>query len=211
MNVESFVITGIGGQGVILLSKIVARAAFEDGLALNTLETLGAMQRGGPVYVQLRVGPSEYGAAVAYGTADAVVSLEGYEGLRIASKFLGPGGVVVQNERLVQVAGHFRTKRKPVTVEGLPELYRRIDAVPIMVPAADLAAKVGNSRLENLAMLGAVIRLGLLQVKPETACTVIERSVPRGTEQMNLAAFHAGYEWQRPPEATPDGSRAAAR
>jgi indolepyruvate ferredoxin oxidoreductase beta subunit len=211
MKVESFLITGIGGQGVILTSKIVARAAFEDGHTLNTLETLGAMQRGGPVYVQLRVGPSEYGAAIAYGAADAVIALEGYEGLRIASKYLKPGGVVAQNARLVQVPGHFRTKRKPVTVEALPELYRRIDAVPIMVPAAELATRVGNSRLENMAMLGAVVRLGLLQVKPETARAVIERSVPRGTEEMNLAAFQAGYEWDRSPAATPEGSRVAAR
>lgn len=199
MKAESLVITGIGGQGVILMSKIVARAAFECGLTLNTLETLGAMQRGGPVYVQLRFGETEYGAAVAFGTADAVISLEGYEGLRIASKFLRPGGAVIQNTKLVQVAGHFRTKRKPVTVEGLPELFSSIDAVPVMVPAAEIAHRVGNSRLENLTMLGAVVGLGLLPFRPETVVNVIERSVPRGTEAINVEAFRAGHAWSGEP------------
>jgi len=195
MKAETLVITGIGGQGVILMSKIVARSAFESGLTLNTLETLGAMQRGGPVYVQLRFGETEYGAAVAFGTADAVISLEGYEGLRIASKFLRPGGTVIQNAKLLQVAGHFRTKRKPVTVEALPELFQRIDAAPVIVPAAEIAQRVGNSRLENLAMLGAVVRLGYLPFDPETVVNVIERSVPLGTEAINVEAFRAGYAW----------------
>ena len=78
-----------------------------------------------------------------------------------------------------------------------------------MVPAADLATSVGNARLENLAMFGAMVRLGLLKVKPETACMVIERSVPRGTEQMNVAAFHAGHEWRPSPQPTAVRSGAA--
>lgn len=210
MKAESLVITGIGGQGVILMSKIVARAAFESGLTLNTLETLGAMQRGGPVYVQLRFGEIEYGAAVAFGTADAVISLEGYEGLRIASKFLRPGGAVIQNARLVQVAGHFRTKRKPVTVEGLPELFSSIDAVPVMVPAAEIAHRVGNARLENLTMLGAAVGLGLLPFPPETVVNVIERSVPRGTEAINVEAFLAGHAWSGEPGVAARSGAAAA-
>jgi indolepyruvate ferredoxin oxidoreductase beta subunit len=199
MKAETLVITGIGGQGVILMSKIVARSAFECGLTLNTLETLGAMQRGGPVYVQLRFGETEYGAAVAFGTADAVISLEGYEGLRIASKFLRPGGTVIQNAKLLQVAGHFRTKRKPVTVEALAELFQRIDATPVIVPAAEIAQQVGNSRLENLAMLGAVVRLGYLPFDSEAVVNVIERSVPVGTEAINVEAFRAGYAWSAGP------------
>lgn len=210
MRAENLVITGIGGQGVILMSKIVARSAFESGLTLNTLETLGAMQRGGPVYVQLRFGEPEYGAAVAFGTADAVISLEGYEGLRIASKFLRPKGTVIQNAKLVQVAGHFRTKRKPVTVETLPELFARVDAVPVIVPAAEIAQRVGNSRLENLAMLGAVVRLGFLPFRPETVVNVIERSVPRGTEAINVEAFRAGHAWPGEPDAAARSGAAAS-
>lgn len=195
MNCDKLLVTGIGGQGVILLTKIMARTAFDDGVTMSTLETLGGMQRGGPVYVQVRVGPVEFGASVAYGTADAVISLEGYEGLRVASRFLKPGGLVVQNDKLVQVAGHFRTKRKPITTAQLPELFDRIDARLVLVPASELAASVGNTRLENLALFGAVVQMGLLGFRPETARKVIARSVPTGTEEQNLSAFEAGYRW----------------
>lgn len=202
---KRLVLTGIGGQGVILMSKIMAYAAFEDGLILNTLETLGGMQRGGPVYVQVRVGPPEEGAAVPYGTADAVIALEGYEGLRVASKFLRPDGIVYQNARLVQVAGHFRTKRKPLGLARLPEIYAQMNARLVMVPAAELATKAGNARLENLALFGAVVGADLLGIKAETARSVIARSVPRGTEEKNLEAFEAGYAWAGTLRASPVG------
>lgn len=195
MNIENFLVTGIGGQGVILMTKIMARAAFAEGITLNTLETLGALQRGGPVWVQARIGSVEYGASVAYGSADAVIALEGYEGLRVASKFLKPGGLVIQNERLVQVAGHFRTKRKPITLEQLPELFHQIGASLMLVPAHLLAEGVGNPQLENLVMFGVLVQMRLFGLKVQTAREVIAQSVPAGTDQTNLAAFEAGMKW----------------
>ncbi len=195
MTVDRFLVTGIGGQGVILLTKILARIGFEDGVNLNTLETLGGMMRGGPVYVQATIGPPEHGAAVSYGSADVVVALEGYEGLRVASKFLKPGGLVFQNAKLVRVAGHYRTKRKPVSIERLPELYAELEARLLMVPATELAASAGNARLENLAMLGVLVQSGLFGLQADTSREVIGRSVPAGTEAGNLAAFEAGLAW----------------
>ncbi len=185
----NIVITGVGGQGVIMASYVLSQAAMADGFDVKQSEVHGMSQRGGSVLSHLRFGEKVWSPLVAQGTTDILLSFEPLEALRYIN-WLRPGGKLVYNTLRVN----------PSTVSsGLAEYPADIhdqirqswDNV-VAIDANALALEAGNAKAANMVMLGAVS--GGLPFKDETWEKIIAAVVPPKTVEANMRAFRLGRE-----------------
>lgn len=188
MGKFDLVIVGVGGQGAILASDIIGRAAVSEGLPVRASETHGMAQRGGAVENHVRIG-CKYGAMIPLKGADCLMSMEPLEALRFA-KYLGPEGVAVINtERIVPVTV-FTGK---VPYPGVDVILEKMKGICSEVKAENytaLAKKAGAIQALNVVMIGAVSNY--LPIKVDTLRDVIAKSVPPKTVNVNLKAFDLG-------------------
>lgn len=182
-------LTGVGGQGVVLASTVLAQVAMAEGYDVKQSEVHGMAQRGGSVTSHFRFGDKVWSPLVPEGTADLLMAFEALEGLRYVS-WLKPGGVLVYNA--------LRINPSPVSA-GLATYPENIDALikaawpnTKCVSANELAAKAGTVKAANVAMLGAISPT--LPFAPETWEAVIRKAVPPKTVDLNLQAFRLGAE-----------------
>jgi indolepyruvate ferredoxin oxidoreductase beta subunit len=182
------IIVGVGGQGVILASDIIGKAAVLEGLPVRAAETHGMAQRGGAVENHVRIG-CKHGSLIPAGGADCLMSMEPLEALRFA-KFISPKGVAVINtEKIVPVTVNLGKVPYPeldVIVETMKGLCAEVKAENY----SEMAKKAGAVQALNVVMIGAVSKY--LPIKVETLKEVIAKSVPPKTIAVNLKAFELG-------------------
>ena len=184
---KSIVLVGVGGQGILLASEILAQAAMLEGYEVKTNEVHGMAQRGGSVVAQVRYGPVVYSPLVAGGSAQVLGALEQIEALRFAD-FLRPDGLAVVNaQAIVPVSVSSGAARYPADVESrLQAAFPRL----AYIRAAEAAASLGNVQATNIVVLGAVSKgLDL----PEKAWReAIAASVKEKFIELNKKAFEKG-------------------
>ncbi|AYK15524.1 MAG: indolepyruvate oxidoreductase subunit beta [Methanosarcina flavescens] len=182
-------ITGVGGQGAILASDIIGKAAVTAGLSIRAAETHGMAQRGGSVVNHIRIGQA-YGSMIPKKGADIMLALEPMEAVRYLD-FLKDGGVIIVNTQPVV----------PVTVASgqakYPEVSDILDAlsekyIVKAFNADELAFEAGSRLAMNVVMVGAVS--GYLPIPKETLLESIKALVPQKTIEVNLRAFEAGRQ-----------------
>jgi len=185
----NMLLTGVGGQGVVLASYVLSHVAMAEGYDVKQSEVHGMAQRGGSVVSHFRFGEKVWSPLCAPGTVDLLMAFEALEGLRYVH-WLRPGGRLVYNA--------LRINPSPVSA-GLAEYPPNIDeliraAWPNVqcVDAYSLAVQAGTGRAANVAMLGAVSPS--LPFARETWEEVIRKAVPPKTVEVNLAAFRLGVE-----------------
>jgi indolepyruvate ferredoxin oxidoreductase beta subunit len=182
-------ITGVGGQGAILASDIIGKAAVAAGLPIRAAETHGMAQRGGSVVNHIRVG-KDYGSMIPKKGADLLLALEPMEAVRYLD-FLKDGGVIIVNTQPII----------PVTVtSGLTKYPEVSDILDILSEkyvvkafnADELAYEAGSRLAMNVVMVGAVS--GYLPIPKETLLESVKALVPQKTIELNLRAFEAGRQ-----------------
>jgi indolepyruvate ferredoxin oxidoreductase beta subunit len=187
------VIAGVGGQGNLLASEILATAAVKAGHRVRVGETFGAAQRGGPVASYIRVGSEVYSPILDPGRADLVVGFEPAEGLRNAVSFMRSGGAVVLNSKPIIPTSVSMGIDKYPSIEEIVEALRRMKAETIIVfDATAEAERIGNVIVMNIVMLGAMAGSGVLPFSAETLKEVIKERLTGPLLDMNLKAFDAG-------------------
>ena len=184
---KSIVLVGVGGQGILLASEILARAAMLEGHEVKTNEVHGMAQRGGSVVAQVRYGPVVHSPLVARGMAQVLGALEQIEALRFA-EYLRPDGLAVVNaQAIVPVSVSSGSARYPVDVESrLKAAFPRL----AYIQASEEAAALGSMQATNIVVLGAMSKgLDL----PEKAWQeAIAASVKEKSLDLNLKAFEKG-------------------
>ena len=182
------VIVGVGGQGVILISDVIGRAAVMAGKPVCGAETHGMAQRGGSVINHTRIGCS-FSPMVASGGADVLVALEPAEALRFAH-FLSPAGVLLLNTRPVLpstvTAG---VADYPSLQEILAPLKARCGNV-VAMDATALAENAGIAVAMNVVMLGALA--GYIPLTEELILQALSLVVPQRFQEANKKAFALG-------------------
>jgi len=184
----SVVLVGVGGQGILLASEIVAGAALNAGFQVKTNEVHGMAQRGGSVIAQIRYGPEIFSPLVELGTARVLGSLERIEGLRYRA-FLAPAGLAVINSHaLIPVTV---STGKDAYPENAEELNRRAFPRLVYFDATAAALALGDLRAANTVLLGALSRgLDLPMGAWEDA---IVKAVKPASRHLNLEAFALGW------------------
>jgi indolepyruvate ferredoxin oxidoreductase, beta subunit len=183
----SIVLTGVGGQGILLASEIVAQAAVLTGFDVKTNEVHGMAQRGGSVIAQIRYSEDVYSPLVADGEATVLLALERAEGLQF-HRYLRPDGLaVVSSQMIVPVSVSSGTAVYPDDVEDrLRTTYPRL----VYIDAAKIAGELGNAKAANVVLIGAMSTA--LDLPAESWEEAIRACVNYRYVDINIAAFKAG-------------------
>lgn len=188
---KDILICGVGGQGTVLASKIIAAAAMEEGNPVHSAETIGMAQRGGSVTSHVRIGGEAYSPLIPFGGADMLLAFEPGEAVRNL-RYLKKGGIAVVNISAV----------KPVT-ESLKETgydgsemtaYLKEKCSCIFVNAEEVCRPFGSTKFFNIIMLGVAAGSGHLGLEKDTLLKQIEQRVPSRFLDVNLWAFQTGIE-----------------
>lgn len=189
-------IVGVGGQGVILVSKVLAALAQARGHQVKQSEVHGMAKRGGAVFSHVRYGPQVWSPTIERGEADVLVALEWAEGLRWLP-WLRPdnGLLLVDTQRIVPpFACLNRQPGAPLRyVRETPAEVRRHVAEAHAIDATPMAVALGNERVSNVVLLGALSSALDFEVDDWTA--TLDAFVPKRTVALNRQAFAAGREW----------------
>ena len=187
MNVYNILIAGVGGQGVLLTSKIIAEAALLAGRDVKQSEVHGMAQRGGSVLSQVRFGDKVFSPIVSEGEADLLIGFEPLETARYLH-FLRDSGQVIYNTRPIGTIGVSIGKEEyPADIhETIRKHLRKVHAFD----ATEAAVGVGEKRAVNLVLLGAA--LGVLPLDASIIDQAITNSVPKKLLEINRKAFLAG-------------------
>ncbi|MBW1923939.1 MAG: indolepyruvate oxidoreductase subunit beta [Deltaproteobacteria bacterium] len=181
METINFVLSGLGGQGILFMTKVLAQAALKKGCRVMGAETHGMAQRGGSVVSHLRLGDSK-GSLVRTGTAHFLLSLDESEAYRNLP-FLAPGGALYAN------AGPRSFPRGEVRAY-LEKKGIRWRAMEATRAAVDLGAPLSS----NLALLGFFAGSGEGPMGPRDLEETIEMISPERFRNQNLRVFRAGLE-----------------
>ena len=183
---KNVILVGVGGQGAILISKIMTNGLAAAGYDVKQSEVHGMAQRGGSVSTQVRWGEKVYGPVFGKGEADILIALEAMEAVRYA-EFLKPGGVAVINDyRQDSITTASGLEQYP---EGCLEAMKAAFPV-ISLDAGRIAIELGNAKCMNVVLFGAVCdALGVSDVDWEQ---VVADTVPQKVRELNLQAFRAG-------------------
>lgn len=187
-NVKSCLLVGVGGQGAILISKIMTNGFMKAGYDVKQSEVHGMAQRGGSVSTQVRWGEKVYAPVFGKGEADIMVALERMEAVRYAD-FLKNDGIAVINDYAMNSTTV--ASGAEVYPEGCIEAMQK-EFKTIPVKAADIAISLGNAKCMNVVLFGAMCdSLGCPEIDWEQ---IVAETVPAKVKELNLAAFRAGRE-----------------
>ncbi len=202
MDTINLIFAGVGGQGVLLIAEITALTAAHVGLDVKQTEVHGVSQRGGSVESHVRFGAAVYSPLVIVGQADVVIGLEKLEGLRYASYLrphLGPpreaggmqGGVLlVNNHEIIPASVVNAIEKYPYNAIE----YLRTKGVHVIdVPASQLARDLGDGRMANMILLGALTTL--IDLSESAWAETLNEKLPKKYRDANLRAFEVGKEW----------------
>lgn len=187
INTISVVIVGVGGQGILLASEVVARAAMYAGFDVKTNEVHGMAQRGGSVIAQIRYGKEVNSPLVALGSARVLGSFEEVEALRWAH-YLAPDGLaVVSTSQVIPVTVSSGAATYPSDGDArLKKVFPKL----VYLDAADMAREMGDIRMANSIVLGAMSNG--LDLSLDSWTQAIKTSVKPKYVEANLKAFEAG-------------------
>jgi len=186
MKPTNIYFAGVGGQGIGLLTSVLTRACLLAGYRVRGCDTHGLAQRGGTVVSHLRVGEDLFTPRVPVGRADVVIGLERLEALRAAASMLAEGGTVVYYDAVYQ----------PIHVRLGEARYP--DAGDLAGVAADRGGRLErvhledleDPRMQNVALLGRVAALGLIEGVDEALVErALREEVPPRVLDANLEVF----------------------
>ena len=186
---KDILICGVGGQGTVLASKILAAAAMDEGSAVHSAETIGMAQRGGSVTSHVRAGEA-YSPLIPFGSADILLAFEPSEAVRNL-KYLKPGGVAIVNTAPVQPVTESLTGGGYDSAKMVDYLKTKCDCV--FVDAGEVCAPFGSTKFFNIIMVGVAAGSGRLGIGKDTILRQIERRVTEKCIEVSKRAFEAGY------------------
>jgi indolepyruvate ferredoxin oxidoreductase beta subunit len=185
-------LSGVGGQGTVLASRLIAQAAMANGEMAMTAETIGMAQRGGCVVSHVRCGKEVASSLIPKGMADIIIGFEPNEAVRVLP-YLKKGGTVITTKRSVEpVTGALTGKTYPGEV--MIDYLKKTDARVIVVDADEICKEVGSFKVLNIILLGAAVKSGVLGISPEEMKETIKERVKPKFVDLNLKAFDLAYE-----------------
>jgi len=194
------IVTGVGGQGNVLISQLMGSALVRAGYHVTIGETYGASQRGGAVMSHLRISDqAQYGPLIPQGQADVILGLEPLETLRVLGQYGNPNVTVVTNSRPVYpLAVAIGIAHYP-SVEEIVRALEELSSRAWMINATDIALDLGASILANIVMVGALVGAGVLPLAAEEFELELEESLPADKLDLNLKAFRRGLAEVKAP------------
>lgn len=185
----NILIVGVGGQGTLLTSRIIAQVVVQMGYDVKVSEVHGMAQRGGSVVTQVRYGDKIYAPIISKGKADVILAFEKIEAARWLD-YLKPDGMIIINDERVDSLPVMSGKAKYPD-----DIHKKIaDKVKrtVIIDATHIAERCGNAKAANVVLVGMLSQaIGLPEDEVEKA---IRQIVPAKALEVNLAAFREGRQ-----------------
>jgi indolepyruvate ferredoxin oxidoreductase beta subunit len=190
MNV---IITGVGGQGNVMASHVLAGMLVSAGYVVTIGETFGMSQRGGSVMSHLRMSStSVLSPQIPQGGADIIIALEPVEALRVLIKYGNPDVAVLSNSRVVYPMGVITGDFNYPSLDEIKLAFKKLTAHNWLIDATSVAVELGNPVLSNIVMIGALAGASLLPIDRGAFEKEITKSMPVDKREINMTAFDAG-------------------
>jgi indolepyruvate ferredoxin oxidoreductase beta subunit len=188
-RVTNIVLSGVGGQGILLASGIISHAAMMSGYDVKTNEVHGMAQRGGSVIAQIRFGEKVFSPLVKRGDADFLLALEKVEAVRYAGYLKNDGIAIVNMQKIIPVTVTTRLATYPDDIDNV--LERRLPNLKTL-DCVSIAQDIGNIRVANVVLIGVLSKH--LPFDVEMWRNVISENVPKKALEANIIAFNTGRD-----------------
>ncbi|MBC7263795.1 MAG: indolepyruvate oxidoreductase subunit beta [Chloroflexi bacterium] len=190
MESINILVTGVGGQGTILASDVLASVGLLAGYDVKKSEVHGMAQRGGSVTSHVRWGQKVYSPIIGCGEVDFLLAFEKLEAIRYVETVRpGCGVIIVNDQRIPPLSVNIGDEIYPDD-DRLLHILHQVSSNVHVVPAIAVAEELGNARVLNVVMLGTLSTL--LDIPEDTWVTAIQQHVPRKLLEINTKAFQAG-------------------
>lgn len=189
---KNIVLCGVGGQGTVLASKLIAAAAMQKNIPVMSAETIGMAQRGGSVFSHLRMGEGLYSPMIAEHTADIILGFEPGETVRMLPYLKDHGQVVVSSRAIMPVTATLAgAQNASVSYDGAEMIaYLKKQVQNLLVIDTETACQeLGSSKVLNILLLGAAIHSGALGLSEEDIKDAIRRRLPEKFHELNFRAL----------------------
>lgn len=190
----NIMMVGVGGQGLVMTSGIIADVLLETGYDVKTNDVIGLSQRGGRVWASIRFGDQVYSPNIPTGEVDFLLALEPLEGYRY-KETLKESGIILMNEHMIY----------PSDVVFEKEMYPHDDIQKMLesctsysLDATEVGQNLGNKMVGNTIILGMLARL--LDVDRQIWDKIIQEKVPKKAQSVNKEAFEYGYDFIKPQQ-----------
>lgn len=183
INEFNIVIAGVGGQGLLTLLEIMARAVLKEGYDIKTSELHGLSQRGGSVEVHIRFGKKIFSPLVSRGKANLIISLEAGESL-MACHFASKESktIFLVNDFFIPIP-----EQEIIKTEKILKMLQNFSSKTILVPASEICQKeLGTNVTAGIFLLGFALYKGLMPLKQDSVIKAIKEIIPEKHLDLNL-------------------------
>lgn len=184
------ILSGVGGQGTILASKLIAQAAMDNGMFARTAETIGMAQRGGSVVSHVRIGETIFSPLIPKQMADILIGFEPSEAVRNLA-YLKKNGTIVVSKNAIKPVTTTLADNNYSGEEMISFLSENVRNV-IIVDSENICLICGSAKVLNVALLGAAAASGALGLTIAELEKTIKTMLPKRFIEMNLKALHLG-------------------
>ncbi len=189
MDMRSIIIAGVGGQGLVLATRIISEAAFLSGMDVKTNDVVGLSQRGGTVWGSIKMGEKVYSPNILPREADIILGMEPLEALRWSHNLKDGGTVILNTNRVYPTPVLLEKEEYPEEeIEALKERFNVIE-----IDAQVEAKASGNIRAANTILIGLLSKY--LDISDEVWYAALKGFVPAKAVEENLVAFRRGKEY----------------
>jgi indolepyruvate ferredoxin oxidoreductase beta subunit len=191
----NIIITGVGGQGNVMASRVMGNMLSRQGLQVTIGETFGASQRGGSVMSHLRISTaSSWSPQIPRGRCHLVISLEPTEAMRVLASYGNPDVKVLCNTRPVHAIAVISGDQPYPALDDIKSWVAELSAACWFLAATEKAMELGNPILGNIMMIGAAAGIGVLPLARDDFDAVITETMPADKRELNLTAYDLGVK-----------------
>lgn len=188
---KNIVLCGVGGQGTVLASKLIAAAAMKKDIEVMSAETIGMAQRGGSVFSHLRMGENIYSPMIAEKTADIILGFEPGETVRMLPFLKDNGHVIVSRRPIMPVAA---LSDKEYSGDEMIEYLKKHVNNLLVVDTESACEEIGSPKVLNILLLGAAIHSGALGITEDEMKQAIRERLPEKLHEINFRALNYAKE-----------------
>ncbi len=187
------IITGVGGQGNVMASRIVGNMLSRKGLSVTIGETFGASQRGGSVMSHLRISTgSSWSPQIPNGKCHLIISLEPTEAMRVLATYGNPNVKVLCNTRPIHAIGVISGDQQYPDLDEIASWVAELSEASWFLDATEKAMELGNPILGNIMMIGAAAGIGVLPLDRKDFEAALAENLSADKLELNLKAYDLG-------------------
>lgn len=198
MNIKdplNIIICGVGGQGNVLLSRLLARIFVKKGFHASIGETFGTTQRGGVVMSHLRAFMRRsYGVLIPLGHAHVILSLEPMETIRVLGSYGNPRVEIISNTHPVYPMPTITGDKDYPDIEDMKRVMREASERCWFLDATQIGLEMGNPVLTNMIMMGALVETNVLDVSRLDVEDIVRKTFSGQVAEINILAVSRGME-----------------